>query len=113
MKNDYQQARNYYNESAVLYLETDSKKDISVLMIRLAELEFAEKHFDNSAKLLGYIQFEYLETLKIKFPKSEQAVYDNNLKSLKEKMDKEEFKKYFDAGKAMSLKEAVELSLNH
>lgn len=113
LKNEYQQAKNYYNESAVLYLETDSKKDISVLMIRLAELEFAEKHFDNSAKLLGYIQFEYLETLKIKFPKSEQAVYDNNLKNLKEKMDTEEFKKYFYAGKAMSLKEAVELSLNH
>ncbi|MBV6478287.1 MAG: Photosystem I assembly protein Ycf3 [Ignavibacteria bacterium] len=106
---DILQAKKSYKESAAIYFETGSKKDVSVLLIRIAELKLKEKHFCDSANLAGYIQKEYLENLKIKFPVSEQQVFEKILNALSGNTSKEEIDKCLEKGKQFTVNEVAAL----
>ena len=107
IKNEFEEARKYYSESADLNIQSGNKKDIALTILRFAEMQVKCGEYESGTKLFGFINKKYLDLNKIIFPLTDSLVYDNSMSQLKEKMDPEEFLKYFDEGENMTIEEAV------
>jgi predicted ATPase/class 3 adenylate cyclase/Tfp pilus assembly protein PilF len=110
-KKDFEQARKFYRESLKLYKEMGNRKDIDLNLLWMSELGFRIGNYSDASRLLGFINEEFLERKKTVFPKSDQSVYDETLKDLKEEMSVEDFAKYFEEGRMLNFDKAIELAL--
>lgn len=110
-KNDLEQAKKYYHDSIMLDNESGNRKDISLTLLRLAEIHFTYGKYINAAMLFGFIDMNYFRKNKIKFPKCEEVVYNEILDSLKKEMDEEGFQNSFEKGGMMSPEETIEMAV--
>ncbi|MFZ1321063.1 MAG: tetratricopeptide repeat protein [Ignavibacteria bacterium] len=113
LKKEYEKAGEYYYESLNIYNETGNKKDIVLNLLRLAEFQCHAGQNNQTVKLLGFINEKYFESNKIKFPQTDQFVFDKLTLELKTKLSENEFLKYFEDGKIMTLEQAIEISINN
>lgn len=107
IKNQHEQARKNYYESLEIYNKTGNKKDNSLNILRIAELQIRSGYYNQAVRLLGFIQREYFESHKIKFPKVDQIIFDESISRLKENLGEEEFLKCFEAGSSMTLEQTI------
>ncbi len=113
LKKEKEKAREYYYESLNIYHETGNRKDIVLNLIRLAEFQnFAGQNIQ-AVKLLGFVFKNYSESNKIKFPKTDQFVIDEFIMELKKKLSEKDFLENYEAGKLMSLKQAIETAISN
>ncbi|MCB0727575.1 MAG: tetratricopeptide repeat protein [Ignavibacteriae bacterium] len=111
-RKEFEQSKRYYKESLELYRETGNRRYIVFNILRSAQMQIIEGYFIPGLQLLGFINREYLELKKIKFPLTDQIIYDKLLNVLKQKLTPEEFTLNFDQGKTLTLEEACQLVVN-
>jgi predicted ATPase/class 3 adenylate cyclase len=107
---DYKQARIFYKESLSLRLELGHKLGIACCILGFAEIASAEKHSNRALLLLG-ATITILESMGVALWRDELIQFDKTTKRLHEQLTDEEFSKYWEAGKKLTLDEAVELAL--
>ncbi|MBL0106310.1 MAG: tetratricopeptide repeat protein [Ignavibacteria bacterium] len=108
-KNEYEEAVKYYLESIALYNEAGNKKDILFSIFRSGEIYVRKGNYEAGAKLFGFISRKYFELSKIKFPLAYQVVFDDSISEIKSKLNSEEFLRYFEEGKKLTLEEVCQL----
>lgn len=112
LKKEYEKAGEYYYESLNIYKETGNKKDIVLNLLRLAEFQCHAGLNNQTVKLLGFINEKYFESNKIKFPLTDQIIFDEIILELKKTLGEREFLKSYEDGKLMSFDEAIEIAIN-
>jgi len=110
IKKEYEKAGKYFYENLISNMNAGSIREIAIIIIRITELNIETENFKPAATLLGFVK-NYSEFNKIYFPDSEQKVFDESVLKLKEKYNEEEFLKYFEEGKLMTLEQAVEIAI--
>jgi non-specific serine/threonine protein kinase len=116
---DYQQARRYYAESLAIKCELGDKREVAEALtgyykILLSEAEQAS--FSLSSKLEQVCRLVGAATglfaaIKSKFSDSQDSFNQKTIETLRQKMGEDAFNRAFEAGKAMSLEEAVVYTL--
>jgi hypothetical protein len=98
----FEEAQRYYVESMSIRYELGTKYECVFNLLVLAELLAASDHHVKAAGMLGSVK-NYFESNKLVFPRSEQTVYDGSVSAVKEKLSDEEFSKYFEEGKLLTI----------
>ncbi|MBK6507154.1 MAG: tetratricopeptide repeat protein [Ignavibacteria bacterium] len=111
-KNEFEKARQYYRDSFKLYQEMGNRKDIDLNLLWMSELCYRIEKYSDAARLLGFIEREFLERKKILLPKPDQIVHDETLGTLKDHLGEEEFSKCFEAGKVLNFEQVIELAMS-
>ena len=111
-KNEYEKARQFYRESFKLYQEMGNRKDIDLNLLWMSELCCRVERYSDAARLLGFIEREFLERKKILLPKSDQIIYDETLGTVNDHLGEEEFSQCFEAGKVLNFEQVIELAMS-
>ncbi|MBX7043542.1 MAG: tetratricopeptide repeat protein, partial [Ignavibacteria bacterium] len=108
---DHTESRRQYEESVSLFLKTGNMKDVSLTLIRIAELSSATGDPGLSAVLLGFIECEFAEKKQVIFPGTDRAAIDKTTEFAKQQLGQDEFERQYDSGRNMLLNEVVGLVL--
>jgi len=108
---EYEKALKYFTGSLELRIETGESNNIPPTLIGLAGI-IADKDKFRSAILLGAAE-EYLISAKVSLNKIEQKVKMQITDMLHKKLRDEEFLKYFDEGRKLTIEEAADLILKN
>ncbi len=107
---DYKQAKKYHKESLAIYKTIGDKNGIAECMNNLGNIFFNQGDYGLAAKLLSASE-RILESIVSVFDKNDQAKKDEYVAKLHEQLSDEDFNKYWEEGKNLTLEEAVELAL--
>lgn len=107
----YEKARKYFTGCLELRIETGESINIPPTLIGLA-CAIADKDMSLSAILLGAAE-ENLKSAKVSLTKIEQKLMLQITAMLQEKLGDDEFMKYFDEGRKLTLNEAADIILKN
>lgn len=110
-KGNYEQAKKKYTESLKLYCENEDKKGMAILIANLGVLACDNGDYEHAAALLSASlnQPNYSGYTSETYNKEQ---IEERIAKLRGQLSDEEFNKYWEEGKKLSLKEAVDLALN-
>jgi predicted ATPase/Tfp pilus assembly protein PilF len=107
---DYEQAKKYSEESLAIRREIGDKKGIAESMVNLGAVLANQGDFELAVKLLSASE-KIMESIGGTFDKIGQKIKDETTAKLREQPSEEDFNKYWEEGKKLTLDEAVALAL--
>ncbi|MCB0727574.1 MAG: tetratricopeptide repeat protein, partial [Ignavibacteriae bacterium] len=107
-KGDYKQAKNLFVESMTIYKEIGYKIGMADCINNLGNSCCKLGDFEKAIMLLSASE-KALESMQAVLDKKEQKIKDDNISKLHEQFSDEEFDKYREAGRKMTLEEAAQL----
>jgi len=110
MQGDFEQARKYYYESLEIRLEIEDRLGIVSCIVGFAEIANFENLNNLATYLLGFVE-STLQSIDCVLDGIELKQYKQTITRLHEQLSDEEFNKYWEEGKKLTLDEAVELAL--
>ena len=111
-KEKYDEARKYFTESLILRKELGNTIECALGILALSMIRIISRDHGQGLKLLSFAK-NYFESNRLAIYKTEQESIEKYLSELKEKMSEEDFSGYFEYGKTMTLKEAMELAVKN
>ena len=105
---DYQQAAIFYKESLAVYKVIGDKNRISDCMNNLGKVFLNQGDYDLTVILLGAAE-KIMESIGSVFDSDDQIKVNETIEHLKEHISDEEFDKYWEKGKKMTLDEACQM----
>ncbi|MBK8551580.1 MAG: tetratricopeptide repeat protein [Ignavibacteria bacterium] len=111
-RGDIEKARKLNEESLLLQLEIGDKSLIYHIIIEFACIFNLINLLPISVKLLGAVELN-LKSNSVVLESKEQTRQEHIIKSLREKLSDEEFLKYFEEGKKLTIEEAAQLAVNN
>jgi len=109
---NYEQAQKFYEESLILRLETVYKDEISNNLLGFAGILCAANKLSMAVMLLGAVE-AVLKSMGTILDRDGQKLQKQIVNMLHEKLSDEEFSKYFEEGKKLTLEQAAELALSN
>jgi len=107
-KDDYRQAIKFYKEHLEIALKIEIKKNILKTLIKIAVIQNNNNHLSRSLILLGAVE----NTKNMFLNNSDLMMQEKLIKTLHEKLSDEEFLKYFEEGRKLTIGEVADLILN-
>ena len=107
---DSLKARELYAEVVELCRELEDKDGSAFVLASLANVLYTERRGFSSARVQGAVT-AYLQDLGSLLETLEQIAFDKTMLALKEMLGEEAYQKEFEAGKTLSLEQAIELAL--
>ena len=108
---DYKLAKKLFKESLSIYKEIGYKIGMADSINYLGNAAYRLGDFEKAIKLLSAAEKE-LESMGAVLDKKEQKLKDENIAKLHEQLSDEEFDKFLEDGRKMTLEEAVQLAVN-
>ena len=108
---DYKQSKKLFEESLSIYKEIGYKIGMADSINYLGNAAYRLGEFEKAIKLLSASE-KVLESMGAVLVKKEQKIKDENIAKLHEQLCDEEFDKYREEGRKMTLEEAVKLAVN-
>ena len=108
---DYELAEKHYKESLDIRKEIGSKPGIADSLNSLGNAAYGIGNFEKAIKLLCVAEVTF-KSLGASLEKIEQKIKDKTIAELREQLSDDEFIKYWEEGKMMTLEEAVQLTVN-
>jgi predicted ATPase/class 3 adenylate cyclase/Tfp pilus assembly protein PilF len=108
---DYQQALKLLEESFTLRREIGNKLGMVYCIMGFASIAGVKHYYFSAACLLGFVNAA-LQSMNTVFESDEQILYEKVINDLHEKLSDEEFAKYWEEGKKMTIEQATELALS-
>ena len=109
-RRDYEQAQKFYEDSLLLRREIGDKIGIANSILGLAEIVSVGNH-SNQAVLLLKATGTILQSMGAMHGRDDLIQYERIITKLHEQLSEEEFSKYWEEGKKLTLEQAVELAL--
>ena len=107
---DYEQAQKFYEESLALEREIGDKIGITNSIVGLAGIASIKNHSNQAVLLLGATETA-LQSMGYVRGRDDLIQYERIITKLHEQLSDEEFSKYWEEGKKLTLEQAVELAL--
>jgi len=107
---DYEQSQKFYEESLFLWREIGDKLSIAYCIEGFAGIASIKNHSNQAILLLGATETAF-QSLGYVREKDDLIQYERIITKLHEQLREEEFSKYWEEGKKLSLEKAVELAL--
>ncbi len=111
LKGNFETAVKYYTESIVLFIELKDNRSMVNTLTGLAGAHSKDKP-QLGAMLLGGVD-SAVKSLGLTLINEEQKFHSQITEMLNKKLSDEEFRKYFDDGKKLSLEEAIRLAMTN
>ncbi len=108
---DYEQAEIFYKESLATYKAIGDKSGIVECMNNLGNVFFNKGDYELTVKLLSASE-KITETILSVFDKNYQARKDETIAKIVKHQSNEEFSKYWEEGKNLTLEEVCQLVIN-
>ena len=108
---DFKQSKKLFEESLSIYKEIGYKIGMADSINYLGNAAYRLGEFEKAIKLLSASE-KVLESMGAVLVKKEQKIKDENIAKLHEQLCDEEFDKYREEGRKMTLEEAVKLAVN-
>ena len=107
-----QYAQKYLVESLVIRKEIGDKLGMASSIVGLAEIYNFKNYSNQAALLIGAVK-TILKSIGIVFSGDVLKRYEQTITKLNEQLTEEEFSKYWEKGKKLTLEQAVELALKN
>ncbi len=111
-KRDFGQANKYYKESLAIFTEIVDKIGITNSINNLGKTAYGLGDFEKAIKLISAAE-NVLESMGVVFDKYEQKIKDEIIEKLHEQLTEEEYAKYREEGKKLTMEEAVQLIIDN
>ncbi len=111
VKGDHREARKKYEESVSMFLKTGNMKDISLTIIKIAELLAHTESPGLSAILLGFTEREFVERKEVVFPGTDRTAIETTNALAGQLLGQDEFDRLFNSGKSLKMSDVVKLVL--
>ena len=108
---DFEQANKYYEESLSIFKEIADKNGITNSINNLGKAAYGLGDFEKAIKLISAAE-NVFESMGVVFDKYEQKIKDEIIEKLHENLSEEEFEKYREEGKKMTLEEVCQLAVS-
>jgi len=110
-KGDFALAKNFFEEEMAIRKEIGDKSGISELMIDFGRILAYQRDFELAVKLLSTSE-KIIESIEGVLDKSSRLLKDETKAKLREQLSEEEFNKYWEEGKKLTLEEACQLAVS-
>lgn len=107
----YEQAREYYKESLIIRTALCDKLGIAYSLLSFSLIFNYDEKLISSVKILGAAETVFKST-GIEVNNTEFRLQSQLIKELHQKLSEEEFNKYFEEGKNLTLDEACQLAIS-
>ncbi len=108
----YEQAREYYKESLIIRTALRDKLGIAYSLLSFSLIFNYDEKLISSVKILGAAE-TVIKSTGIEVKNTEFRLQSQLIKELHKKLSEEEFNKYFEEGKNLTLDEACQLAISN
>jgi non-specific serine/threonine protein kinase len=105
------QARTQFTEALALQTTLGDKRITQYNLMGMALIVFTRGHAQYAARLLGAAD-ALREIIGTPLPPSQQPLYDSLLRALRAELDEKTFQSVWEAGRSLTLQQAIEFALN-